>query len=189
MDPAHRTGAPTQQGTVYWLTGLAGVGKSTLARLLAARLRAAGRAVVLLDGDELRARLFPEAGYAREERLMLARRYAGLCGLVAAQGPDVVCATISLFPEIWNENRRLLPAYREVLVRAPAEERRRRRPELHAGTADSRGPVVGAELAAPEPHEPHAILDNDGRRSPEQLIDELLAAFAARGPACGMGRP
>ena len=38
---------------VIWITGLSGAGKSTLAQVLAPRLRAQGRAVVLLDGDEL----------------------------------------------------------------------------------------------------------------------------------------
>jgi adenylylsulfate kinase-like enzyme len=41
-------------GTVIWITGLSGAGKTTLSLATAARLRARGEAVVRLDGDELR---------------------------------------------------------------------------------------------------------------------------------------
>ena len=161
-------------GTVIWITGLAGAGKSTLAALVVERLRRAGRPTVLLDGDELRRSVFPDVGFSAAERLGLARRYAALAGLLARQGADVVCATISMFPEIWQENRARLPEYREVLVRAPAAVRRARKPEVY----DAAGaPVVGDSLPAPEPPEPHAVLENDGSRTPDELVDELWEAL------------
>ena len=143
------------------------------------RLREENRAVVFLDGDELRARLFPDVGYSHDERLALARQYSRLCELLSAQGIDVVCATISLFPEIWSENRQRLPKYREILVRAPIEVRTRRRPELYQrANGKPIGPVVGAELAAFEPTHPAALIENDGARSAEELIEQLLIKFA-----------
>lgn len=160
-------------GTVWWITGLAGAGKSTLGRLLADRLRAQGRPTVFLDGDRLRQAVFPGAGYSPAERLDLAQRYAGLCGLLAEQGHDVVCATISLFPEIWRSNRSRFEAYREVLVRAPIEVLARRRPALYEPGGEV-GHVVGRDAPAPEPPEPHARIVNDGTRTPDELVDELL---------------
>ena len=38
-------------GTVWWITGLSGAGKTTVARLVRDRLMARGRPVLLLDGD------------------------------------------------------------------------------------------------------------------------------------------
>ena len=43
-----------KRGTVMWITGLSGAGKSTLMKEVAARLRAQGENVLMLDGDELR---------------------------------------------------------------------------------------------------------------------------------------
>ncbi|TAJ17134.1 MAG: adenylyl-sulfate kinase [Planctomycetota bacterium] len=167
--------AAPSAGGVYWITGLAGAGKTTLARLLVARLRAAARPVLLLDGDALRERVFPDAGFTREERLALALRYAAICELIAAQGFDVVCATISLFPEVWRRNRERLSSYREILLRAPPDVRAARKPRLN-------GPVVGTDIEVAEPPSPDCVLDNDGSRTPEQLVDELWRALARRGP-------
>ena len=46
----------SQQGTVYFFTGLSGAGKTTLGGLFHQRLKAAKPNVVLLDGDEIRDR-------------------------------------------------------------------------------------------------------------------------------------
>lgn len=43
-----------QHGVVVWLTGLSGCGKSTIANALDTQLNAAGRATMLLDGDNIR---------------------------------------------------------------------------------------------------------------------------------------
>jgi adenylylsulfate kinase-like enzyme len=39
---------------VVWITGLAGSGKTSLARALVSELRAGGRSVVHVDGDQVR---------------------------------------------------------------------------------------------------------------------------------------
>lgn len=59
---ARRTmpGTPARGPFVLWLTGLSGAGKSTLATHLATLLRAHGRLVEVLDGDEVRQRLPPD---------------------------------------------------------------------------------------------------------------------------------
>ena len=109
-------------GNVYWITGLSGAGKTTLARLLTRWLRERGRPVLLLDGDELRAALGASALVAPHERLALASCYGRLCRLLALQGSDVVIATISLFHAIHRWNRAQLPGYVEILLDVPIGE-------------------------------------------------------------------
>ena len=189
-DRAHPRGGRRMSGgleaaVVYWITGVAGVGKSTLGRLFSEELRSVGRSVVFLDGDELRTRLFPGAGYAPEERLVLARRYAELCALVSAQGVDVVCATISLFPEIWERNRREFASYREILVQAPIEVLMQRRRSLWGADA-AQSFVVGKDAPAEEPPHPDVRLQNDGTRTPQEVVRELRVQLsAAEGSAKG----
>ena len=44
-----------KKGTLYWVTGLSGAGKTTVGTMLYEYIRARKDAVVLLDGDMLRA--------------------------------------------------------------------------------------------------------------------------------------
>ena len=101
-------------GRVFWITGLSGAGKTTVGQELWTRLRAAGRPVTFLDGDALRAVIAEDLGYSAGNRRRSAMRNARLCRLLAEQGTDVVCATISLFHEVQRWNRENILDYREI---------------------------------------------------------------------------
>lgn len=142
---------------VIWITGLSGAGKSTLAHEVVARLRAEDKAVVQLDGDELRdvfgAVAANAQNHGREARLGLAMQYAHLCRIIASQGLTVVIATISLFREVHAWNRENLPGYFEIYLKVPVEELRRRDPKgiyrrFDAGELSN---VVGLDLPIDEP--------------------------------------
>src|ERR1700683_4598154 len=92
-------------GRVYWITGLSGAGKSTIGRALAADLEASGSRGVFLDGDTLRAAVSTDLGYSAEYRRSAAMRNGMLCRMLAEQGLDVVCSTISLFHDVQRWNR------------------------------------------------------------------------------------
>lgn len=52
-----------QQGKVVWFTGLSGSGKSTIAVELEKMLNEAGKAVYLLDGDNIRCGINSDLGF------------------------------------------------------------------------------------------------------------------------------
>jgi len=103
-------------GRVFWITGLSGAGKTTVGRELSKRLRAAGRPVTFLDGDTLRSVIAEDLGHSAGNRRRSAMRNARLCRLLAEQGVDVVCATISLFHEVQSWNRENIPGYCEICL-------------------------------------------------------------------------
>jgi adenylylsulfate kinase len=84
-------------GRVSWITGLSAAGKTTIGRALSAHLRASGRPVTFLDGDTLRTVVSNDLSYSEEDRRSAAMRNSMLCRMLAEQGHDVVCATISFF--------------------------------------------------------------------------------------------
>ena len=173
-------------GQVVWITGLSGSGKSTLAHAFVAALRNHDRAVILLDGDELRdvfgATVATSQNYSRESRLALAMQYAHLCCVIAKQGHTVVIATISLFREVHSWNRVHLPDYFEVYLKVPVEELRRRDPKgiyrrFDAGELHN---VAGLDLPIDEPDAADWVVEFDSHRSPQMLADDLLHHFYKR---------
>ena len=128
------------------------------------RLHAAGRPVIFLDGDALRAAIAEDLGHTAANRRRSAMRNARLCQMLAAQGMDVVCATISLFHEVQRWNRENIPGYREIYLRVPMEELRRRDSKgiyARAQRGDTRN-VVGLDVPAEAPEAPDLVLDNYG---------------------------
>lgn len=173
----HGDVASLEPGVVYWLTGLSGAGKTTVARAVARRLREQGRSTVLLDGDVLR-EIFPrgvETGL--EARRTLAGGYSRLCRELANQGLDVVCATISMFHDVRAWNRAHISRYVEVFLRVPREELQRRDPKgiyarLAAGTETN---VMGFDAPAEWPLNPDLVLENHGETDAEQAAERVLA--------------
>jgi adenylylsulfate kinase-like enzyme/phosphohistidine swiveling domain-containing protein len=150
------------------------------------RLRAAGRPATFLDGDALRTAIAEDLDHSAGHRRRSAMRNARLCGLLAEQGADVVCATISLFHEVQRWNRENIPGYREIYLRVPIDELRRRDSKgiyarSHGG--DTRD-VVGLDLPAETPEAPDLILDNYGTLDVATAVDRILAVCASRNGAC-----
>src|ERR671931_1716096 len=94
-----------EQGFTIWLTGLSGAGKSTTARGLEAALRARGRRVEVLDGDEVRENLSKGLGFSREDRDANIRRIAYVAKLVSRSGGVAITAAISPYRAIRDEAR------------------------------------------------------------------------------------
>jgi adenylyl-sulfate kinase len=113
----------TRKGFTLWLTGLSGAGKSTLASAVAARLRAEGAAVEVLDGDEVREHLSKGLGFSREDRDVNVRRIAYVAKLLCRNGVAVITAAISPYRATREEARREIgDGFVEVYVNASLEE-------------------------------------------------------------------
>lgn len=159
---------------VIWITGLPGVGKSSVAREVAARLHAAGETALLLDGDALRDALSPlDGGYDVPSRRRLAQAYANLAALASAQGLTAVVATVSLIADVHRENRARFTRYLEVLLSCADAERERRR-----ASATLAGPRHTIEIAPEFPVEPHLSLATDAM-SPDALAERILERWRA----------
>nr|WP_175607638.1 adenylyl-sulfate kinase [Peterkaempfera bronchialis] len=87
--------AAQQRGATVWLTGLPSAGKTTIAYALAERLRAEGRRVEVLDGDEIRTFLSAGLGFTREDRHTNVTRIGFVAELLASHGVTVLAPVIA----------------------------------------------------------------------------------------------
>jgi adenylylsulfate kinase len=115
-----------EQGEVLWFTGLSGSGKSTTARALVEPLRAFGRKVELLDGDELRKTISRGLGFSREDRIANIQRIVFICKLLSRNGITVIVSAITPYEEMREHARAELLSYVEIFVDCPLEECERR---------------------------------------------------------------
>lgn len=106
---------------VFWLTGLSGSGKSTIAAAVERQLFNDGHHVVLLDGDNVRTGLCGDLGFSLEDRRENIRRIAEAAKLFAAAGAQVLCSFVSPTREIRSLARNIIGAedFYEVFVNTP----------------------------------------------------------------------
>ncbi|OAV44341.1 adenylyl-sulfate kinase [Lewinella sp. 4G2] len=110
-------------GGVFWLTGLSGSGKSTIATAAERLLFDAGHHVVLLDGDNIRSGLCNNLGFSLEDRQENIRRIAEVAKLFAVSGAIVMCSFVSPTRKIRSMAGKIigLQDFYEVFVNTPLE--------------------------------------------------------------------
>lgn len=154
-----------QGAPILWITGLSGVGKSTLAQAVAGALRAEGQRPLVLDGDEMRELLeAPEhqASHHPQQRLHRAWRMARMARWAALQGVPVIVATISLRHDVQAWSRAGPVPYAEVLLRADLDLLRRRKPSVYGPPGGAPAlHVVGIDVAAEYPKQAELTLQQD----------------------------
>lgn len=113
------------QGATIWLTGLPSSGKTTVARALAGQLRAEGRRVEVLDGDEIRRFLSAGLGFSREDRNTNVQRIGLVAEVLARNGVFAVVPVIAPYADSREAVRKRHASsdtpYVEVHVATPVE--------------------------------------------------------------------
>jgi ATP sulfurylase/adenylyl-sulfate kinase len=110
-----------EQGFTLWFTGMSGAGKSTLTEALVPQLRALGKRVEVLDGDEVRTNLSKGLGFSKEDRDINIRRIGYVAQLLTRNGAVVMTAAISPYRAIRDEIRGRIGNFVEIYAKCPLE--------------------------------------------------------------------
>jgi len=174
--------ARERRGFTLWLTGLPSSGKSTLAELVAKRLRTAGHPVELLDGDEVRLRLSKGLGFSKDDRDENIRRISYVARLLTRVGAVAITAAISPYREIREEARREIGDFVEVYVKCPLEECVRRDVKgLYRKAIGGEIPrFTGISDPYEAPESPDVVVETD-REAPEDSAEKILGALRRLG--------
>ena len=171
-----------RRGFVVWLTGLPGSGKTTIARRLEPMLRSLGLPVEVLDGDEVRKWLSPEAGFSREDRERHLRRVAHVSHLLARNGVAVIASFVSPYRSVRDFARELIKDFVEVYVKCSLETCMRRDPKglykraLKGEISD----MTGLQDVYEEPLKPEVVVDTE-QMSPEECAQRILETLKKLG--------
>ena len=188
VSPWDRAQAQGHRSGVFWLTGLPGAGKSTIARAAEALLFRRGIHATVLDGDTLRARLNADLGFSEADRAENIRRAAAVARIQAEAGLVVIAALISPQASQRDAARQIVgEGFHEVHVQADPATCERRDPKgLYAAARAGKLPgFTGVDAPYEVPAMPDLRIDTDAgtpAESAARLADyiEGIVRLAAR---------
>lgn len=163
-----------KEGSVIWLTGLAGSGKSYISSHLYETLKQRYKNILYLDGDEFRD-ILGDFSYDKQGRLELSFKRATFANFLSKQGMIVIVSAISMWNEIYEYNRKNIKNYFEIYVKCDFDELLRRdKKHLYSKALNKELlNVVGIDIAFDEP-KPDLLLDNTNFIALDTKLDTIL---------------
>ena len=165
------------KGTLYWVTGLSGSGKTTMSKFFYKAIKKNNKNTIFLDGDIMRGIMGLEnKSFDKKSRLKLAMLYAKFAKLLTDQGIDVVFATISMFHAVRDWNKNNIKQYIEIYLKVPFSIiAKRDKNKLYSDASNKKKRnVVGVDIQIEEPKKPNIVLINDGSIPLKDLAQMLL---------------
>jgi len=171
------------QGFTIWFTGLSGAGKSTVSAIVEKKLRERNYKVEVLDGDVVRTHLSKGLGFSQEDRDINIRRIGWVCEVLSRNGVVAMAAAISPYRSIRDEIRGKIPNFVEVYMEAPINVLAERDVKglYKKALAGEIKNFTGVDDPYEPPMNPEVACYSDGRETPQQSADKILAHLAKRG--------
>jgi len=167
-------------GKLIWITGLAGSGKTTIAKELYSQILKTNKNVVHLDGDMLRTILGGNYGHTIADRKATAGIYIRLCSALTKQGIIVIMSTISLFHEVHAFNRANNKNYYEILLESDHDLRKERvekdetRIAMRREFYKKQENVMGVDQIPELPLTPTLVLPNNDKQHVKENVEKIL---------------
>ncbi|MFP6900378.1 MAG: adenylyl-sulfate kinase [Opitutales bacterium] len=165
-----------QRGKVFWLCGLSGSGKTTVAAALERRLHEEGLFAVVLDGDNVRAGLNKDLGFSDEDRSENIRRIAETAKLFVGNGIVTIVSFITPRERFRRMAREIVGPddLYEVHLKASFEtcENRDVKGLYAKANAGEIRDFTGRQSRFEEPEAPWLVLETE-TCSPEESLEQL----------------
>ncbi|MFD4443580.1 adenylyl-sulfate kinase [Nocardia sp. NPDC058519] len=189
---------PCRPGGTVLLTGLPSSGKTTIATATRTRVAEAGYAVEVLDGDDVRGRLWPELGLTPDDRKQNLGRITTLALMLARHGVLVLVAAIAPYAadrelmRIRHEDAGLGFAEVHVATALSACEQRDVKGLYGRRARGELTQLTGVDAVYEEPLVPHLRMDTAAEtvdESTDRVLDLLLRRELIAAPPLRNGRP
>jgi len=110
-----------KKGILFWITGLSGSGKTSLAKRILPFIKKKYGASIHLDGDGLR-NILNLYGYSFKERASNAVKFTKIAKFLTDQGINVVFSIVGLMdkPRLWNKKN--IKKYIEIFIKSDVKK-------------------------------------------------------------------
>jgi len=161
-----------------WFTGLPSSGKSTIAALLAKRLKKNKIPVEVLDGDVIRKNLWSNLGFTKKDRIINLKRAVFLTKLLTRNGITTIVSFVSPYRSVRSYARKQLKHFIEVYVKCPLQVciKRDKKGLYKKALKGEVSNFTGLSHPYEEPEKPELILKTD-ILTPKESVEKILLSY------------
>ncbi len=159
------------KGFLFWITGLSGSGKTTIAEKIKIQISKKYGPTLTLSGDDLR-KIFNFNKFSKKQRLNYALSYSKFCKRIIDENINLIFSTVSLFHKVRKWNRANINNYVEIYIKSDINEIIKKKNKFfYKGNFKN---IVGKNLKAELPVSPDIIIENKFTKPLNKLSEELL---------------
>ena len=157
------------KGILFWITGLPGSGKTTIAKKIYKQIVQKYGLTLLINGDEIR-KIFQLKGYSFEEREKVGFSYSKLFKKITDQNINVLFAGGVLNKKVRTWNRKNIKNYLEIYVKSNTKKIIKKKYKSLYTKTDN---IVGIKIKAEFPSNPDIIVHNNFDKKVDVLSKNL----------------
>ena len=159
------------KGILFWITGLAGSGKTSLAIKIHKKINKLYGPTIYFSGDHIR-KIFNLKGYGLNKRTKIGYMYSNFFKFITDQNINVIFAGIVLIKEIRKWNRKNIANYVEIYIDAKIKNIIfNKKKSLYKKNHIN---IVGINIKPDIPKKADIVVTNDFSQSINQLSKILL---------------
>ena len=155
-------------GTLFWITGLSGSGKTTIAKKIYSRIKKNFGPTIIISGDEIR-KIFSLTGYTYTDRLKTVKKYCLLSKHITKNKVNVIISVIGMMDVLRDWNKKNITNYVEIYIESSIKNLRlKNKKKLYTNTKES---VVGINVKPEFPKNPDIKIKNNFKKSLKEISD------------------
>ena len=157
-------------GYVFWITGLSGAGKTSIANLIKKDVSKKFGPTILINGDDIR-RIFSFESYSSKDREKLAKCYSKFCKEISGQNMNIIFTVVGLFKKIHTYNRKNITNYIEIFIKSDVKKIINLKKKYIYKYKKN---IVGLDIKPEYPEKPDIVVNNNFKKSLKKIAKELL---------------
>ncbi len=163
------------KGTLFWITGLSGSGKTTIAKKIKGYIENKYGPTILINGDDLR-KYFLLKGYSKSDRIDLAYKYSKLFKHITDQNINIIYATVGLVNKIRNIFRNLVRNFFVIYIKSDvAIIKQKRKKKMYFRLNKN---IIGVHIKAEFPKKPDVMVENYLNRDLDKISKEIISKLS-----------
>ena len=158
-----------KKGLFILITGLPGVGKTTIGRELKKLMKLNYNPTIQFNGEDLR-KYFNLTGWSRKERIEISKKYTQIIKFLVDQNINVILSCVVLFNEFHYNNEKQIKNYFQVILKSKLSRLKKIRKNLY----NRKEKAWKVDLIPEYPKKPNMIIHNNHRETPKQIAKKIM---------------